>query len=279
MIKFNLNDGREIPAIGLGTWRTPADDTAVRVVSYALRHGYSLIDCAACYANEKEIGEGIRQSGMARESFFLTSKVWNTERGYDTTLKAFDRSLHDLGVDYLDLYLIHWPATEHQFSGWKALNAGTWRAMERLVAERRVRSIGVCNFKPSHLEALYETSVIPPAVNQIELHPGWYPRDTVGYCNNHDIRVMAWAPLGRGALADNELMRKISAAHSKTVAQISLRWEFQHGIITIPKSVNPHRLQQNLDIFDFELTPSEMRAIDSLPAIGYTGLDPDKVSF
>ncbi|MBD5371534.1 MAG: aldo/keto reductase [Bacteroides sp.] len=279
MNTFQLNDGREIPALGLGTWKTPADDTATKVVEFALTHGYSLVDCAAYYANEAEIGEGIRLSGVSRDKLFLTSKLWNTDRGYDSTLTAFEESLQKLGTDYLDLYLIHWPATMHQFADWKSLNAETWRAMERLVTEGRVRSIGVCNFKPSHLEALLETAVVTPAVNQIECHPGWFPKENISYCHDHGIRVMAWAPLGRGALAENPTMLGIAEAHSKTVAQVSLRWEYQHGIVSIPKSVNEQRLLQNLDIFDIQLSDEEMHSIDTLPVIGYTGKDPDTIDF
>lgn len=276
---FKLSNGEEIPSVGFGTWLTPAGAVAVESVECALADGYRHIDTAAAYENERSVGEGIAQSGVPRGDLFVTSKVWNTERGYDSTLRAFDKSCSYLGMDYLDLYLIHWPASPNKFADWKRINAETWRAMERIYDEKRVRSIGVSNFLRHHLEALIESARIVPMVNQIEYHPGFMQEGCVRYCEANNILVEAWSPLGRGRVLNNELLLKLAAKYGKSVAQICLRWELQHGVLPLPKSVTPQRIKENIEVFDFELTAEDMLMIDNMGDFGASGLDPDTVDF
>lgn len=276
---FILNNGVSIPSIGFGTWKAGDGAEAIDAVSCALATGYRHIDCAAAYVNERSVGKAIRLSGVPRNKLFVTSKVWNTERGFDSTLRSFDKSAADLGLDYLDLYLIHWPASAHQFENWRSINRDTWRALERLYAEGRVRAIGVSNFMPHHLEPLMADATVPPAVNQIEYHPGFTQPECVEFCDRHEIRVEAWSPLGRGRIFKNPTLIDIATHHGKSVAQICLRWELQHGIVPLPKSVTPTRIKENLDEWDYTLTAEEMSLIDALPMSGESGLDPDKIDF
>lgn len=276
---FTLSNGVKIPAIGFGTWRATEGDVAVEAVKCALASGYRHIDTAAAYDNERSVGRAIAESGIDRKQIFVTSKVWNTDRGYDTTLRAFDKSLALLGLDYLDLYLIHWPAAEHQFDDWQLINARTWQAMQRLYSEGRVRAIGVSNFMPHHLRPLIDEAELAPMVNQIEYHPGWTQPECVTYCKEMGIVVEAWSPLGRGRVFADPTLEAIAAAHGKSVAQVCLRWELQNGVLPLPKSVTSERIRRNIDIFDFALTPAEMQAIDSMSPTGASGLDPDTVTF
>lgn len=200
---FKLSNGIDVPAVGFGTWLTPEGAVAIEAVERALSVGYRHIDTAAAYDNEKSVGVALSRSGIPRNQVFVTSKVWNTERGYDSTLRAFDKTCANLKLEYLDLYLIHWPAVENQFADWKEINAATWRAMERLYDEGRVRSIGVSNFLPHHLRPLMAAAHVPPMVNQIEFHPGFMQRDCVDFCKSAGIVVEAWSPLGRGRVLNN----------------------------------------------------------------------------
>ena len=277
--EFELNNGVMIPAIGFGTYKLPDDETTVNAVKYAIKVGYRHIDGAAVYANEKAVGRGLRESGVARDELFVTSKVWNTDRGYDYTLRAFDRSLADLGLDYLDLYLIHWPASSSRFPDWKDINLQTWHALERLYADGRVRAIGVSNFMPHHLQPLLDEAEIVPVVNQIEYHPGFMQPECVDFCTERGIRIEAWSPLGRGRVFDNPLLNEIAARYGKTVPQICLRWELQHGIIVLPKSATPERIIANLDVWNFTLSDDDMAAIDFMSPCGASGLDPDKIDY
>ena len=277
--EFELNTGVMMPAIGCGTYKLPDDETTVNAVKYAIKAGYRHIDGAAVYANEKAVGRGLRESGVARDELFVTSKVWNTDRGYDYTMRAFDRSLADLGLDYLDLYLIHWPASSSRFPDWKDINLQTWHALERLYADGRVRAIGVSNFMPHHLQPLLDEAEIVPVVNQIEYHPGFMQPECVDFCTERGIRIEAWSPLGRGRVFDNPLLNEIAARYGKTVPQICLRWELQHGIIVLPKSATPERITANLDVWDFTLSDDDMAAIDFMSPCGASGLDPDKIDY
>lgn len=278
--KIQLNDGREIPTIGYGTWLTPAAEAHVRV-RQAIEAGYRHIDCAAVYDNEPQVGQGIRESNIPRSELFVTSKVWNTHRGFDQVLRAFEKTITDLRADYLDLYLVHWPANETQYpsDAWRHLNAATWRAMERLHDEGAAKSIGVSNFLPHHLDALALTANIPPAVNQIEFHPGYYQSDLVQYCFANSIAVEAWSPLGSGRILNDKTLADIANHYNRTIAQLCIRWVLQHGIIALPKSLNPARMQQNLSVDDFVISDNHMRQIDQLPEMGYSGSHPDKVTF
>lgn len=273
-----LSNGVRIPSVGYGTWQTPDGCTAVHSVKLALSCGYRHIDTAAVYGNERSVGAGIRASGLDRSELFVTSKVWNTARGYKSTLAAFRRTLEDLGLDYLDLYLIHWPASAHQFDDWRELNRDSWRAMTELYRAGKVRAIGVSNFLPHHLEPLMDCAV-PPMVDQIEFHPGMMQEETVRYCRRHGILVEGWSPLGCGRVLEQETLCAIAARHGRTAAQVCIRWALQHGVVPLPKSVTPSRIQENTEVFDFCLTAEEMAAIDALPPFGGSGLPPDEVDF
>lgn len=275
---FLLRNGVEIPCVGYGTWQTPDGAVAEKSVKEAIHLGYRHIDTAAAYANEESVGKGIAASGVLREKLFVTSKVWNSDRGYESTKKAFEKTLHDLNATYLDLYLIHWPASVHQFENWEQINVDTWRAMMELYQQGKIKAIGVSNFMPHHLEALMKME-IKPMVNQIEMHPGMLQEETRAYCAQHDIVVEAWSPLGSGKLFDNEILQKIAEKYEKSVAQICIRWCLQHEAVPLSKSVTPSRIKENLEIFDFEIQPEDMAAIDQLPNIGYSGSHPDKVDF
>ncbi len=276
---FTLSNGAKIPCIGFGTWQAPSGDVAVRSVKEAIKVGYRHIDAAAIYGNEKSVGQGIAQSGVNRQDIFVTSKVWNAYRGYDKTLRAFDNTLADLGLDYLDLYLIHWPAAPGTTSHGEELNAHTWRAMEKLYDDGRIKAIGVSNFLTHHLKALQKTANIAPMVDQIEYHPGQMQKETVDFCNQNDILVEAWGPLGTGRLLHNKTLHAIAQKYEKSVAQICIRWCLQNGTLALPKSVTPSRILENSLVFDFQISGEDMAQINALPYIGGSGLHPDKITF
>ena len=256
----------------------PEEPATVDAIVQALRLGYRHIDTAYFYGNETCVGEAIRASGLPREEIFVTSKVWNTDRGYQPTLAAFEKTMTHLGLDYLDLYLIHWPAYADKYDNWEDINRETWRAMTELYQSGRVRAIGVSNFKPHHLKALLEGPV-KPMVDQIELNPGWQQRETVAFCAQHDILIEAWSPLGRGRVLGHPLLAELGRKYSKTPAQICLRWCLDKGYLPLPKSVTPSRIRENLNIFDFALTPEDIARLDALPPFGESGRDPDNVPF
>jgi len=272
-------NGVSIPNIGFGTWQLAPGKETERAVSEALRVGYRHIDTATIYGNEENVGEAARRSGMAREDIFITTKVWNSERGYDKALSAFDASMQKLGLDYLDLYLIHWPATEKHSAKWQALNRETWRALERLYAEKRVRAIGVSNFLSRHLAPLLANAEIKPMVNQIEYHPGYTQKETAALCKAEAIVLEAWAPLGKGKALAHPVIQEIASRLAKTGAQVVLRWCLQNGAIPLPKSARPERILENYSIFDFELAQADMESIDALGRFCDSGLHPDEVGF
>lgn len=278
---LRLNNGVTIPCVGYGTFRTPAD-VAEQAVADAIEVGYRHIDTAAVYGNEEAVGKGIKDSGIDRHRLFVTSKLWNTERGYESTKKALDESLEKLGMDYLDLYLIHWPANQKHFGDRAAeINAETWRAMEDAYHEGKIRALGLSNFMPHHVIDLMKTAKVAPTVDQIEVHPGWPHTQEVKYLQAHNILVEAWGPLGgQGAkVLTNPTMEKLAAKYGKTTAQISLRWILQQGVLPLPKSVHPDRMVQNTQIFDFELSDEDMKTISELPNLGGQCKDPDEVDF
>jgi 2,5-diketo-D-gluconate reductase A len=267
-----LNDGRRIPQLGLGVYKT-TDAEAADAVDVALQSGYRLIDTAAMYLNEKGVGGGVRRSGLPREDVFVTTKVWFTENGYDSTLRSFDESLTRLGMDYVDLYMIHWPAPAND------LYVETWRALERLADVGRARSIGVANFHPKHVDRLIAETGTVPAVNQVELHP-WLPQTEVrAYDASHGILTQSWSPLARGHVLDpahgGEVLAALGRKHGKSPAQIVLRWHVQAGLSVIPKSVTPSRIRENIDVFDFSLDADDLAAIAALETGERTGVDPD----
>ena len=276
---LKLSNGVTIPGLGYGTYQTPPED-AYRAVTDALAVGYRHIDTAALYGNESGVGQAVKDSGLKREEVFITSKLWNTERGYDKTMAAFEKTLAELGTDYLDLYLIHWPANEKQFGQEAAaLNLDTWRAFEDLYKAGKIKAIGVSNFMPNHLEVLLAQAEIKPMVNQIEVHPGWPQTEAIRYCQRNDILVEAWAPLGEAAALSNPVLAKIAAKYDHTPAQVCLRWEVQQGILPLPKSVHKERMAENTKLFDFELTEDEMDIIGALRNLGGQCKVPDQVDF
>ena len=263
-----LNDGNRMPQLGLGVYKT-TDDEAADAVDSALRQGYRLVDTAAMYLNEAGVGEGVRRSGLPREEVFVTTKVWFTDNGYDSTLRSFSESLDRLGLDYVDLYLIHWPAPKND------LYVPTWQALRTIRDEGRARSIGVANFHPAHVSRLIDETGEAPAVNQVELHP-WLPqRELRAFDADHGIVTQAWSPLARGQLLDDGPIAAIARKHGRSPAQIILRWHIQLGIAVIPKSVTPARIRQNIEVFDFELDDDDLAVIASLESGMRTGVDPD----
>ncbi|WP_164234024.1 aldo/keto reductase [Microbacterium hydrocarbonoxydans] len=262
-----LNNGIEMPQLGFGVFQVPDAETTA-AVSAAIRAGYRSIDTAAIYGNEAGVGRAIAESGIARDDLFVTSKVWVSDHGFDSTLRAYDEALDRLGLDWLDLYLIHWPTPE------RGTYPETWRALERLYAEGRVGAIGVSNFEPEHLERIATESGIVPAVNQVELHPALQNRAVVAANSARGIVTEAWSPLAQGAVLGEQSVADIAARHGKTPAQIVLRWHLQQGRVVIPKSVTPARIAENIDVFDFELAAEELAAIDLLERDGRTGPHP-----
>ena len=250
-----LSNGVKIPSIGFGTYKSGDDEETAKIIKNALNLGYKMIDTASFYNNEVGIGNGIKESGIDRKDIFIVTKLWNDDHGYDNTIEAFNKSLNNLQVDYIDLYLIHWP---HK------LNAETWRAFEHLYETGKVKAIGVCNFKVEHLEELKKTAKIMPMVNQVEIHPFSTKNNIINYCKDNNIKVVAWSPISRGRVLSNELMIDLSQKYKKSIVQIVLRWHMQKGVIPIPKSSNENRIKENIDIFDFEISSEDMKAIDSL---------------
>ena len=275
---YTLANDVQIPCIGFGTWQTPDGEIAINSVKAALKAGYRHIDTAACYGNEASVGQAIKESGVPREEIFVTSKVWNTERGYEKTLAAFETTMAKLDLDYVDLYLIHWPAAANQFENWKEINAQTWRALEELYIKGKVKAIGVSNFLPHHLEALLEGAKVVPMVNQIEYHPGFMQAESVAFCKAHNILVEAWSPLGTGNVLNNETLIMMAQKYSKTVAQICIRWVLQHGLLPLPKSITESRIIENTEVFDFELKEEDMAIIDAIPFCGGAGINPDAIN-
>lgn len=273
---IELNDGNKLPMLGFGTYKATAE-AGTRSVLEALDSGYRLIDTAAKYENEEAVGKAIRESKLPREEIILTTKLWREDLGYDNTLKAFEQSLQKLGLDYIDLYLIHWPANEKNYGeGWQKANAEAWCAMETLKAEGKIKSIGVSNFWAEHMDALLQTADVIPVVNQIEFHPGYWQPDLVKYCKEKSIVVQAWSPLARGTVFGNEVLQQIAVSYNKNIAQVCLRWAIQHEAIVIPKSTTPERIQENTAVFDFELNAEEMMMIDQIPEMGFSGELPNE---
>lgn len=272
-----LSNGEVMPAIGFGTWDIPDETACAQAVCRAIQAGYRMIDGAAFYGNEVGVGRGLRAAGVPRSELFVTSKVWTTQMGYQKTMDAFFKSLNDLNIDYLDLYLIHWPASPKKNAQWREINAATWKAMTELYDEGYVRAIGVSNFKPVHLEPLLECKTIP-MVNQIEIHPGFSQRELVSYCQSKGIVVEGWSPFGRGAVLDNAVINQIADQHDCTAAQVCLAFSRQLGVIPLPKSVNPNRMLSNIDFLDITLSDQEMSMLLSLDDIklGYSQEDPDQ---
>ncbi|MGG5738029.1 MULTISPECIES: aldo/keto reductase [Bacillus cereus group] len=273
--KAVLNNGVEMPWFGLGVFKVEEGPELVEAVKSAIKAGYRSIDTAAIYGNETAVGEGIRAgieaTGISREELFITSKVWNADQGYEETIAAYEESLKKLKLDYLDLYLVHWPV-EGKYKD-------TWRALETLYKEKRVRAIGVSNFQIHHLQDVIKDAEIKPMINQVEYHPRLTQKELQAFCKEQGIQMEAWSPLMQGQLLDNETLQAIADKHGKTIAQVILRWDLQNGVITIPKSTKEHRIIANADIFNFELTKEDMEKIDALNQNHRVGPDPDNFDF
>ncbi|CAA7196364.1 aldo/keto reductase [Chryseobacterium potabilaquae] len=270
MKELVLNDGNKIPLVGFGTYKS-TEEEGIQSITDALKLGYRLIDSATIYENEDVVGRAIKKSGVPREEIVLTTKLWRTNLGYKEAKIAFEESLKKLDLQYVDLYLIHWPANAKNYDNWQKANSDSWRAMEELVEEGKIKSIGVSNFWKEHLEALSQTSKIVPAVNQIEFHPGYWQPELTEYCKKQGIVVESWSPLARGKVFGNELLQGIAKKHNRSVSQICLRWVIQHDVVVIPKSNTFQRIQENINIFDFELSEEEMKQINQLPEMGFSG--------
>ncbi|MDZ7872993.1 MAG: aldo/keto reductase [Rhizobium sp.] len=268
-----LNDGARIPQVGLGVWQTPNDEAAPAVKA-ALSAGYRHVDTAAVYENEEGVGEGIRQSGIDRSEIYLTTKLWNTEQGYDQTLKAFDASLKRLGTDYVDLYLIHWPSAH------RGLFVDTWKAFVKLKEEGRAKSIGVSNFYPEHIEKIIAETGVTPVINQIELHPDFQQREARAFHEKHGIATQSWSPLGQGKLLGHSAIADIAAKLGRTPAQVIIRWHIDNGLVVIPKSVTPSRISENFKVFDFKLSAEDLDTLNGLDDAGARiGPDPKTATF
>ncbi|MFC7393770.1 aldo/keto reductase [Scopulibacillus cellulosilyticus] len=266
-----LSNGVKMPWLGFGVFQVEEGETVESAVKHALKTGYRSIDTAAVYGNEKGVGNAIRESGIERDKLFVTTKVWNSAQGYDSTLQAFEESREKLGLDYVDLYLIHWPVEGKYID--------TWKAMEKLYHEGKVRAIGVSNFHEHHLQDLMKNTEVKPMVNQIELHPHLNQEPLRNYCKENDIQVEAWSPLAQGKVLSDSVITKIADKYGKSPAQVVIRWDLQNGIVTIPKSVTPHRIEENANVFDFELTNEEMNQINAVNKDERTGPDPDNFDF
>lgn len=270
-----LHNGVQMPWFGLGVFKVEDGAELVDSVKAAIKNGYRSIDTAAIYGNETGVGQGIREAmaeyNVTREELFVTSKVWNADLGYESTLAAYETTLNKLGLDYLDLYLIHWPV-EGKFQD-------AWRALETLYKDGRVKAIGVSNFQIHHLETLMNDAAVKPMINQVELHPQLTQKELIDYCEKQGIQIEAWSPLMQGQLLDHPVLKEIAETHNKSIAQVILRWDLQHGIVTIPKSTKEHRIIENSNVFNFELSESELSRIDALNQNLRVGPDPDNFDF
>lgn len=266
-----LANGVKFPWLGLGVWKAKEGSEVENAVKTAIQTGYRSVDTAAVYQNEEGVGRAIKECGVPREELFITTKVWNADQGYESTLKAFETSRKKLGLEYVDLYLVHWPV--------KGKYKETWKALEKLYKEGWVRAIGVSNFQVHHLKDLMEDCEVKPMVNQVEFHPYLTQKELLAFCKEQNIQLEAWSPLMQGEVVNVSEIQELAKKYGKTPAQIVLRWDLQHGIVTIPKSVKEHRIKENADIFDFELTAEDMAKLDALNKNHRFGPDPDNFDF
>ncbi len=278
-MKKTLRNGHKIPMLGFGTYKITDEKEASDSVKHAIKLGYRHIDTAAFYRNERTVGEaikaGLEENNLSREDIFVTSKVWKTENTYEKVMASFEKTMEDLDIEYLDLYLVHWPSSYAFDENWKETNREVWSAMIDIYKSGRVKAIGVSNFLTHYLDTIIDMEIIP-MVDQIELNPGFLQKDTVDYCQEKGIVVEAWSPLGRGRIFSNELLCDMAAKYDVTVAQLALRWLIQHDIVVLPKSVTPARIEQNMKIFDFEIDKADMNTLDTMPPVGASGHSPDE---
>ncbi len=273
-----LSNNNKIPCIGFGTWKLKNNDETSEIIKEAIKCGYRHFDTAFAYGNEEAVGKGLKESKINREELFITGKLWNDDRGYDNIINACKRTINNLQCDYLDLYLIHWPASKAVHDDWIEINNETWKAFEYLYQNGYVKAIGVCNFKKNQLEELLKSAKIKPMVNQIEFHIGFRQEETVDYCNKNNILVEAWSPLGSGKILKVESLKEIADKYNVSVAKLCLRWCLQNGTIPLPKSKNIERMQDNLDIFNFEISEEDMQMLNNFPYVGGSGLDSETLT-
>ncbi len=272
---FTLSNGVKIPCVAYGTYKA-TDSNSADIIAMAIEAGYRSFDSASFYGTETYLSEAIKKSGVPREEFFLTSKLWKTEMGYDNVKEAFARTLANLQTEYLDLYLIHWPIPEVGYADWKQLVADTWRAMEELYEEGKIRAIGLSNFLPHHIESLLQTAKIRPMVNQLEIHPGYAQEVAVAYCKQHNIQVQAWSPMGRTRVLQDDLIITLAEKYKVTPTRLCLRFCLQKGIIPLPKSSSVERMKENQDIFNFTISKEDMYRLETMPQTGWSGEHPDR---
>ena len=277
---YRISNGVEIPQVGFGTWQILDGPDTENAVLAAIKNGYTHIDTAYAYYNEKGVASAVEKSGVSREDLFITTKLWNTEQGYEETLENFELSLQNLKTDYVDLYLVHWPQTFVFFDEYPQRMWDTWRAFEELYQAKKVKAIGLSNFLQHHIETLMEKATIYPMVDQLEIHPGYNQSDIVDYCQKNGIVVECWSPLANGRmLSQDGLLTEIGKKHNKSAAQAALRWSIQRGLLPMPRSVKPDRIAENLAIFDFELSEEDMQRISGMPETWFSGYHPDRLDF
>lgn len=272
---FTLSNGVKIPCLGYGTWQTPNGGVTKRCVKDALNAGYRHIDTAFIYGNEQEVGEGIKESGVPRSDIFLTTKHWVTERGYEKTLAAIEASLNNLGMDYIDLYLIHWPCVKKCSPDWEQINAETWRGFEKAYKDGKIRAIGVSNFQKKHVDALIKYAEIKPMVNQLEFHPGFTQLENIRDMQNMGLLTEAWSPMGSGAVLKDERLIAMASKYGVSVSQLCVRFALQENVLPLPKSTNAGRMAQNMDVFGFEITEEDISALENFPLLGFSTFLPE----
>lgn len=267
---FQMHNGVQIPKVGFGTFKIADGEITKQAVLWALEAGIRHIDTAAIYGNEESVGAAIKESGIPREEIFITTKLWNNQHAYDDAINAFETSCEKLGVDYIDLYLIHWP---------KEQNTEAWCALEDLYEAKKIRAIGVSNFKEHHLDEIYAMCRIQPMMNQVEFHPQFQQESLRAYCEARDILITGWGPLMQGQIFSKEVIQQLAEKHQKTMSQITLRWHYQQGVVQIPKSIKKERILENIEIFDFELSEDDLQQINTLNTHTRIGPDPDTITF
>jgi len=265
--RVTLNDGNQMPVLGLGMWQAGSGKATRSAVAVALQIGYRLFDTAKLYGNERDVGVAVRESGIPRKEVFVTTKLWNNDHGYESALRAFEKSRHELGLDYIDLYLIHWPVP--------GLRHESWKALLKIHDEGLARSIGVSNYTIRHLEELLPATPIAPAVNQVEFHPFLYQKDLLEFCVKHRVQLEAYSPLTRGHRLNHPIITRVAAKYARTPAQVLIRWSLQHGLVVIPKSIRPDRIRENAAVFDFELKREDMERLDSLDESSHVAWNPE----
>lgn len=272
---YTLSNGVKIPCVAYGTYKAK-DDNGAEIICAAMEEGYRYFDTASYYETEEYVAEAIRRSGLPREDFFITTKLWKEEMGYEEALAACERSLKRLNTDYIDLYLIHWPKPTPDCKDWKQLDIDTWRALEKLYKEGKVRAIGVSNFLPHHLDNILENCEIKPMVDQIEYHAGYTQEATVQYCKQHDILVQAWSPISRGRIFHDVTLIELAEKYQVSIAKLALRFCIQNGIVPLPKAATRERMRENMNLFDFEISDEDMKRINTIPQVGWSGEHPDR---